>query len=163
MRPGYMDTSGKTYGISRTAGVVISLAAISFSAVLMLVVVSAVLPSAMDDAVAVLLVSLMIPVIAVFRPLQEFVVLPDGLGFSTIFSKRIYKVLWTDVTDVRLRRDVFGVMNMEFKQRNKRIYKKVPLTVIPKRREFLQQLLKSFPSDHPKRILLNNIVSSYIK
>lgn len=161
MRPGNMDTGGETFGISRTAGVAISLAAISFSAVLMLIAAYALLPSAMDDAIAVVLASLIIPAVALFRPLQEFVVLPDALGFRTIFSRRIYKVLWTDVTDVRMRRDVFGVMNMEFKQKDKRMYKKVPLTIIPERREFLQQLLVSFPSDHPKRILLDNIISSY--
>jgi len=158
-----MGTGNKTYGISRASGVFISLAAILFAAALMLPVAIKLVPSAMDEVMGVLIASLIIPVVALFRPLQEFSVLPDGLGFSTVFSKQIYKVLWSDVTDVRLKRDVFGIMNMEFGQRNKRLYKKVPLRIIPERREFLEQLLISFPPDHPKRILLESIVRSYLK
>jgi len=156
-----MSADNRTYGISRTSGVFISLAAILFAAALMLPLALKLAPSAMDDAIGVLIASLIIPAIALFRPLQEFAVLPDGLGFSTVFSKRIYKVLWTDVMDLRLKRDVFGIMNLEFKQRNKRLYKKIPLKIIPERRELLQQILLHFPSDHHKRILLESIIRSY--
>ncbi len=108
-----------------------------------------------------LVASLIIPVIAVFRPLQEFVVLPDGLGFGTVFSKRVYEVAWADVTDVRLRRR-FGIANMEVGEAGKRLYKKVPLSVVPERQAFLRELLRRFPADHPRRASLETAIDSYL-
>jgi hypothetical protein len=156
-----MDKNDNKFGISRSSGVIISLAAIAFAALLVLAVAT-VLPSVRDDVIGVLIASAIIPVIALFKPLQEFIVLPDGLGFSNIFSKRVYKVLWMDVTDVRLKRDVFGITNLEF-QKKGGMYKKVPLSVIPDSGELLRQLLESFPPDHAKRVLLEHIISSYVR
>lgn len=101
--------------------------------------------------IGVLTAAIIIPVIALFKPLQEVTVFTDGLGFSTIFSNRMSRLHWTDVTDVRLRRDVLGVTNLEFKKNDRKIYQKIPLSVIPERRELLRHVLESFPSDHPKR------------
>jgi len=157
-----MGTKGGTYGISRSSGVVISLAAISLVTLLALGLAT-MWPSLMSDAIAVLIASVIIPVIALFKPLQEFTVMPDGLGFSTIFSKRVYKLTWTDVTDVRLKRDVFGITNLELRRNDKKIYKKVPLSIIPEHRELLRELLESVPSTHPTRGVLEHLVRSYVE
>lgn len=158
----HMDRKGNTYGISKTSGVIISLGAISLTALLVLAIVFTTLPGARNDAIGVLIASMIIPLIALFRPLQEFTILPDGLEFRTIVSKRASRLHWTDVTDLRLRRDVLGITNLEFRKKGARIYKKVPLSIIPERRELLRQLLESFPSDHRHRSLLEHAIHSYV-
>lgn len=158
-----MDRKADTYGISRASGVLISLVAVSITALLVLALVFTVLPSAKDDAIGVLVASVLIPLMALFRPLQEFTVLPDGLEFRTIFSKHGSKLHWTDVTDVRLKRDALGVTNLEFRKKDQRIYKKVPLSIIPEYRELLRQLLESFPLDHHRRGLLEHVINSYVR
>lgn len=162
MSAGTTDKTDNRYGISRTSGVLISCAAIAISTPFILGLTYLVLPSALDDAVGVLIASLLIPVIAAFRPLQTFVILPDGLGFDSIFSRRLYKVQWTDVTDVRLKRSIFGFTNLELKQKNSVLHRKVPLTIMPKRKEFLLELIETFPPDHAQRTLLDHIVQSYL-
>ena len=156
-----MDKINNEYGISRTSGVLISLAAIIIAGLLMLGLAYALLPSALDDVIGVFIASLIIPIVAAFKPLQTFVLFPEGLGLKSVFSKRQYKVLWADVTDVRLKQDIFGVTNLEFGRKNRVLYKKVPLTIMPKRREFLIELMKLFPADHPQRTVLELIVQPY--
>lgn len=158
-----MDRKGNTYGISRTSGVVTSLVAISLTALLLLAAVFTVLPWAKRDAIAVLIASMVIPLIALFRPLQEFTVLPDGLEFRTVFGKRAFTLHWTEVVDLRLRRDVLGITNLEFRKKGQRIYKKVPLSIIPESKEMLRRLLESFPSDHRHRGLLEHVIHSYVR
>lgn len=74
---------------------------------------------------------------------------------------RVSRLLWTDVTDVRLRRDVLGVTNLEFQKSDQKIYRKIPLSVIPEDRELLRRVLESFPSDHPQRGVLEHVIESY--
>ncbi len=158
-----MDRSSMTYGISRTSGGLASLVGIVIAAMVMVPLAYLLLPSTVDDVVRVLEVSLIIPVIALFKPLQKFVFLPGALGFGSIFGRKLYAVPWADVTDVRLRQDVFGVTTLEFKQKDRRIYRKVPLTIMPRHREFLLEIMKAFPENHPKRSLLENIIRPYIE
>ena len=51
-------------------------------------------------SVAVLIASLLIPIAALFRPLQSFVFVPGGLEFSNLFTRKAYRLHWADVTDV---------------------------------------------------------------
>jgi hypothetical protein len=155
------DDNGRSYGISKMSGVVASLAAIVLVAVPLLAAVFTVFPSGKEAAVGVLTAAIIIPIIALFKPLQEVTVFTDGLGFSTAFSNRVNRLRWTDVTDVRLRRDVLGVTNLEFQKNDQKIYRKIPLSVIPERRELLRSVLESFPSLHPKRGALEQVIESY--
>jgi hypothetical protein len=155
-----MDEIGQSYGISKLSGVVASVAAISLAAVPLLAAVY-LFPSVEDEVIGVLVAAMIIPVIALFKPLQEVTVFTDGLGFSTIFSNHVSRLQWADVTDVRLRRDALGVTNLEFKKNDQKIYRKIPLSVIPNRRKLLRHVLESFPSDHPERSVLEHVIESY--
>jgi hypothetical protein len=94
-----MELNNSEYSISRTSGVLISLASITVTTPLILGLAYTLLPSALDDVIGVLIASILIPIIALFKPLQTFVLFPEGLGFDSIFSRQLYRVLWTDVTD----------------------------------------------------------------
>lgn len=156
-----IDENGRSYGTSKTTGVVASLAAIVLAGVPLLALVFTVFPSGKEAVFGVLAASFSLPIIALFKPLQEVTVSDDGLGFSTLSGRRAGKLRWSEVTDVRLRRTALGITNLEFRKNDRRIYRKIPVSVMPEGGELLRDLLDSFPSEHPQRAALERTIASY--
>jgi hypothetical protein len=152
--------TSQRYNLSKWAGVVVSAASIVLCAVLFVPVMYFVFPAGLPDLVSVLIASLLIPIVALFRPLQSFVFVPGGLELSNLFTKKPYCLRWADVTDVELTRPALGFQNLVMTEKRSRIRKKVPLSLLSDPVAFMSQLDREFPADHPLCSAVRQIVCS---
>ena len=150
----------RTYELSKRAGVVISAASIALCAGLFVPIAYFGFPAALPDLAAVLIASLLIPIVALFTPLQSFVFVPGGLEFSNLFTKKPYRLHWADVTDVELTHRALGLQNLELTEKGSRIRKKVPLSLLGEPAAFVSQLEREFPREHPRHSAVQQIVWS---
>ena len=148
-----------TYELSKRAGVVISAASIALCASLFVPIMYSGYPAGLPDLLAVLIASLLIPIVALFRPLQSFVFVPGGLELSNLFTKKAYHLHWTDVTDIELT-EFMGFQNLVLTEKGSRIRKKVPLSLLSEPAEFVSQLEREFPREHPRCSAVRQIVWS---
>ena len=161
MLPEMPETSHSgTYELSKRAGVVISAASIVLCAALFVPIMYFGFPAGLPDLVAVLIASLLIPIVALFRPLQSFVFVPGGLEFSNLFTKKAYRLHWADVTDVELTHQALGFQNLVLTEKGSRIRKKVPLSLLSEPAAFVSQLDREFPREHPRCSTVRQIVWS---
>ncbi len=154
-----MNHSG-TYELSKRAGVVISAASIVLCAGLLVPIVYFGFPAGLPDLVAVLIASLLIPTVALFRPLQSFVFVSGGLELSNLFTKNAYRLQWADVTDIELTHHALGFQNLMLTEKGSRIRKKVPLSLLTEPATFVSQLEQEFPREHPRFSCVRQIVLS---
>jgi hypothetical protein len=117
-------------------------------------------PAGLPDLVAVLIASLLIPIAALFRPLQSFVFVPGGLELSNLFTRKAYRLHWADVTNVELTHLVLGFQNLVLTENGSRIRKNVPLSLLTEPAAFVSQLQREFPREHPMCSAVRQIVGS---
>jgi hypothetical protein len=149
-----------TCELSKMAGVVISATSIALCAGLFVPILYFVFPAGLPDLVAVLIASLLIPIVALFKPLQSFVFVPGGLEFSNLFTRKAYRLNWADVTDVELTHQALGFQNLVLTEKGSRIRKKVPLSLLSEPAAFVSQLEREFPREHPRCSAVRRIVGS---
>ena len=147
------------YELSKSAGVVVSAASIALCAGLFVPILYFGFPAGLPDLVAVLIASLLLPIVALFRPLQSFVFVPGGLELSNLITKKAYCLEWSNVTKVELTHQALGFQNLVLTEKGSRIRKKVPLSLLNEPAAFVSQLEREFPGEHPLYSAVRGIVS----